>query len=142
MKEDVFELDRDFYVKILARASVKKAAAMVWCSRFEPAIDEMDKILKNEEYCQIIGERDIAQLHKDKARCQIRHKSNKIKGEGDKEFYKENMDKAVAKYHEALEVDQENEYALANIGVIHLKKLEYDESIDYASKAIQIVNTF
>jgi len=27
---------------------------------------------------------------------------------------------------EALEVDNENEYALANISVIHLKKLEYE----------------
>ena len=43
---------------------------------------------------------------------------------------------------EALEVDNENEYALANIGVIHLKKLEYEQSIDISTRALNVVNTF
>ena len=43
---------------------------------------------------------------------------------------------------EALEVDNENEYALANISVIHLKKLEYEQSIDISTRALNVVNTF
>ena len=87
---------------------------------------DFDKVLNNPEYCAIVGDKDIASLHKDKARVQIRMKSNKIKNEGDKAFYHERLEEAVEKYNEALEVDQENEYALANICAIHLKKLEYE----------------
>lgn len=74
----------------------------------------------------MIGDRDIANLHKDKARVQIRMKSNQHKADGDREFYHEKQNEAYKKYEEALKEDQENEYALANMGVIHLKKLEYD----------------
>jgi hypothetical protein len=48
----------------------------------------------------------------------------------------------LAKYNEAVEIDQENEYALANIGVIHLKKLEYPKCIDYSSRALSLVENF
>jgi tetratricopeptide (TPR) repeat protein len=48
----------------------------------------------------------------------------------------------MAKYHEALQVDQENEYAMANISAIHLKKLEYEKSLEFATKAINVINNF
>ena len=51
-----------------------------------------------------------------------RKESQAIKHKGDALFYQEKFEKAVEKYEEALEVDKENEYAIANIGVIHLKK--------------------
>lgn len=142
LKDEEFQLDKDFYTKIMARSTVKRAAALVWCSKFEHAIEDMDKILNNAEYRAIIGDKDCATLHKDKARVQIRMKSNVIKCEGDKAFYHEDVDAAKAKYHEALVEDQENEYALANISVIHLKKLEYDESIEFATRALAVVNGF
>lgn len=69
-------------------------------------------------------------------------RSNKLKAEGDKCFYNEDIDAAKAKYHEALAEDEENEYALANISVIHLKKLEYDESIEFSTRALAVVNQF
>jgi tetratricopeptide (TPR) repeat protein len=34
LKDDVFELDKDFYTKILARTYVKRAAGYSWCSKF------------------------------------------------------------------------------------------------------------
>lgn len=142
LKEEEFELDKEFYTKIMARATVKRAAALVWCSKFDHAIEDMDTILNNPEYRAIIGDKDCATLHKDKARVQIRMRSNKVKAEGDKCFYNENVEAAKVKYHEALVEDQENEYALANISVIHLKKLEYDESIEFSTKALAVVNQF
>ncbi len=142
MKEPDFELDREFYTKILARTFVKRAAALVWASKLDAAILDFDAVLSNPEYCAIIGEKDCASLHKDKARVQIRMRSNEMKADGDKCFYHEDLEGAAKKYKEALEADQENEYALANISVIHLKKLEYSESIDYANQALAIVNNF
>ena len=120
----------------MARTIVKRAAALVWCSKFDHAIEDMDTVLNSDVYKAVIGDKDCATLHKDKARVQIRMRSNLIKAEGDKCFYNENIDAAAAKYHEALQEDQENEYAMANISVIHLKKLEYDESIRYATQAL------
>ena len=54
-----------------------------------------------------------------------RKDSQAIKHKGDALFYQEKFEKAVEKYEEALEVDKENEYAIANIGVVHLKKQEH-----------------
>lgn len=120
-------------MKLLARAHTKRAAAYSWCSNFEAAMDSFDKVLSSEEFAKIIGDENIANLHKDKARVQQRMKSNAIKQDGDRLFYRENVNEALAKYREALEVDQENEYALANISAIHHKRLEYEESREVAS---------
>ena len=67
LKEEEFQLDQSFYTKIMARTLVKRAAALVWMSKFNQAIEDFDKILTNEEYSAIIGEKDCASLHKDKA---------------------------------------------------------------------------
>ncbi len=126
----------------MARAIIKRSAALVWCSKFEHAIEDMDTILNSAEYRAVIGDKDCATLHKDKARVQIRMRSNAIKAEGDRFFYNEDVESARTKYHAALDEDQENEYALANLSVIHLKKLEYDESIQFATDALAVVNQF
>lgn len=68
--------------------------------------------------------------------------SQEIKKDGDLCFYNQNLTEALAKYEEALEKDPENEYALANIGVIHLKKLNYDKCIDYSTLALNLVDGF
>lgn len=105
MKEEEFELDKEFYTKIMARAIVKRAAANVWSSNYPQAMFDFDLVLENVEYCKIIGDKDCASLHKDKARVQQRMRSNKIKADGDREFYHEKLDAASAKYSEALEED-------------------------------------
>lgn len=52
-------------------------------------------------------------------------------------FYKNDLPAAEKKYMKAIEVDKENEYALANMGVVHLKRLEYPECINYSTKALE-----
>lgn len=94
LKENEFELDRPFYVKIMARAIVKRAAAFVWCSKFNLAIEDFDTILNSPEYSAVLGDQECTKIHKDKARVQMRMKSNVIKQEGDKAFYHENLDEA------------------------------------------------
>ena len=66
----------------------------------------------------------------------------KVKQEGDYMFYKEQMDEAMAKYESALEVDKENEYAIANIGVIHLKRAEYVQCVEHTSRALAVIEQF
>ena len=129
-------------MKIKARALLKRGAAQVWLSQFDKAIEDFDLVLNNKEFCGYFKDSEVANLHKDKARVQQRMRSNKIKIDGDREFYHEKMNDAYEYYEHATNVDKENEYALANMGVIHLKKLEYKESIDYATQAIEIINNF
>lgn len=105
MKEQEFEQDKDFYTKILARTYVKRAASLVWASKLDASLLDFDIVLNNPEYCAIIGEKDCASLHKDKARVQMRMRSNAVKAEGDKCFYHEDLDGAAAKYKEALKAD-------------------------------------
>jgi len=105
-------------------------------------LQDFDTVLNNEEYQKIIGEKECATLAKDKARVQKRMRSNTIKADGDREFYNEKMNAAFKKYEEAVVEDSENEYAYANMGVIALKNVEYLESIDITTKAIDIINNF
>jgi tetratricopeptide (TPR) repeat protein len=81
-------------------------------------------------------------LAKDIKVCQDRQASSKVKQEGDWEFYKERLDEAMVKYEEALVEDKENEYAISNIGLIHLKKREYEQCIDMSTKALTIIENF
>ena len=81
-------------------------------------------------------------MAKDIKVCQDRQASSKVKQDGDWEFYKERLDEAMVKYEEALVEDKENEYAISNIGLIHLKKREYEQCIDMSTKALTIIENF
>ena len=67
-----------------------------------------------------LGPRDVEALARDLAVVKNRQESQAVKLKGEALFYQEKYDEAVAKYEEALEVDKENECAIANIGVVHL----------------------
>lgn len=68
--------------------------------------------------------------------------SLKDKQEGDFQFYKNDLPGAEEKYLSSIEIDKENEYALANMGVVHLKRLEYPECIEYSSRALNQIENF
>lgn len=68
--------------------------------------------------------------------------SQEIKFNGDALFYQENFDAALEKYHEALEKDSSNEYALSNIGVIYLMRHDHENSTKYNTLAIDKINSF
>lgn len=136
------EQDKDFYDKIMARSLVKRGAALAWQSQFDAAIRDFESILTNPTYCAILGDRDIASLHKDMAVVQNRRASQKIKQEGDYEFYKERLDEALAKYDEALNEDKENEYVISNIGLIQMKRREYEKCIETSTHALALIENF
>ena len=81
-------------------------------------------------------------LHRDLSIIKCRKMSQEIKFQGDALFYQENFDGALAKYSEALERDPNNEYALANIGLIYMMRLDHEQAIEYESRAINIIDSF
>jgi len=42
----------------------------------------------------------------------------------------------------AVELDPRNEYALSNIGVIYLKRLDYDNCLKYTDASLAIIDAF
>lgn len=67
LKPDVREQDKDFYTKIMARALVKRGAAYAWLSQFDESIKDFTTVLKDPDYAEVLGDRDVAQLIKDLA---------------------------------------------------------------------------
>ena len=67
-----------------------------------------------------------------------------IKKEGDKRFNEGVMDAALQKYEEAngLDPNAANEYALGNIGLVYLKKANYEKCIEETSKALEVISRF
>lgn len=65
-----------------------------------------------------------------------------IKQEGDNRFAEGDLDGAMGLYKEALDLDGNNEYAFANIGLIHMKRGDYPLCIEFSSKALELVEAF
>ena len=126
MKQEEYDQDKEFYQKILARTFVKRGACRSWLSDYKGALEDFEKIVQTETYCQVLGDKEIERIKKDVEKVAARRESQELKFQGDTKFYDENIDIALAKYQEALEVDPVNEYALGNIGLIYMKKGDHD----------------
>ena len=126
----------------MVRALVKRGAAAAWMSDFDDAVADFEKVIAEAELNKHLGPHDVASLSRDLAVVKNRQASQVVKHKGDALFYQEKFDEAVEKYEEALEVDKENEYAIANIGVVHLKKQEHAKSIECAGRALALIDNF
>lgn len=62
--------------------------------------------------------------------------------QGDILFARNLLTEALARYEKAVEMDPGNEYALGNIGVIHLKRQDYAKCMEYTEKALDIIELF
>ena len=65
-----------------------------------------------------------------------------IKTEGDKRYEEGFYEAVLEKYEQALKLDPTNEYALANIGLIHLKYNQDDKCIEFTNKALAQIEGF
>lgn len=142
LKNEEYEPDKNFYDKIMARALVKRGAALSWMSSFDESIADFEKVLASPIYSQIIGERQCCSLQNDLTIIRNRKASQEIKFQGDALFYSENFDGALEKYHEALEKDPSNEYSLGNIGLIYMMRHDHDNAIKSTTKALEVIEVF
>jgi len=111
-----------FYAKMHARMLIKKGAAQSWVSRFDEAVTTFKEALT---YKGIFSEAELNYIECDIKKIERRKESVARKVEGDTLFAEGDLDGALVKYQESLEIDPLNEYAYANIGVINMKRLEY-----------------
>ena len=52
------------------------------------------------------------------------------------------LDDSLKQYMKAIELDPLNEYALSNIGVIYLKRQNYDNCLQFTNASLEIIENF
>lgn len=72
----------------------------------------------------------------------IRKESQDIKLQGDILFARNLLNESLEQYFKALELDPMNEYALSNIGVIYLKRQDFDNCLKFTTQALTIIEEF
>ena len=128
------ELEDPFYGKLMARALIKRAAAHSWLSNFEQARKDFQTVI--DEYKGTLTEEELKVIESDIAKIKKREESLVAKVEGDQQYGQGNFDKALEYYEYALTLDPTNEYALGNIGLVYLKRTDYEKSMEYTDKAL------
>lgn len=78
------------------------------------------------EYKDIFSEEDIADMEADIEVIVDRKASQDIKLQGDIFFARNMLDESLAAYFKALKLAPANEYCLSNIGVVYLKRQDYE----------------
>jgi len=52
------------------------------------------------------------------------------------------LNESLEQYTKALEIDPSNEYCLSNIGVIYLKRQDYDKCLEFTTEALNVIENF
>ena len=133
------EDDKAYYSKILGRNYLKRGGALAWLSQFESAIQDIKRAM---DYKGLYSEEEIEIMQQDIDSIQLRKDSQDMKLQGDILFARNLMDESLEKYFKALELDPMNEYALSNIGVIYLKRFDFDNCLKFTSQALSIIEEF
>ena len=134
------ELKDPFYDKMMSRVIVKRAAAHSWLSHFDDAEKDFTRALK--EYKNTYSEEEIKFIENDLNKMVKRKESNVIKRVGDALYAQGKFDEALTEYEEVLKIDPTNEYAWGNIGLINLKKIDYEKCIQNTDQALALINNF
>ena len=71
-----------------------------------------------------------------------RKKSQETKLQGDIFFARNMLNESLQAYFQALELEPTNEYAMSNIGVIYLKRQDYDNCLKFTSRALEVIDGF
>lgn len=78
----------------------------------------------------------------DIAAVEVRKRSQEIKLQGDIFFARNMLSESLEQYFKALELDATNEYALSNVGVIYLKRQDYENCLKFTNQALSIIEEF
>lgn len=131
--------DEAYYTKLQARLHLKRGAAFAWCSQYDAAIHDLKKAM---EYKGIFSEEEIAVMQEDIDTIEQRKKSQETKLQGDVFFARNMLNESLEAYFQALELEPTNEYAMSNIGVIYLKRQDYENCLKFTSQALEVIDGF
>ena len=131
--------DEAYYTKLQARSHLKRGAAYAWCSQYDAAIYDLKKAM---EYKGIFTEEETNTMSDDIDTIELRKKSQEIKLQGDILFARNMLNESLEAYFKALELEPTNEYAMSNIGVIYLKRQDYDNCEKFSTMALEVIDGF
>lgn len=129
-----------FYAQTMLRVLIKRGAAKAWTSNFEEAEKDFNRILT--DYKGLLKEEELNFVMKDLEKIQRRNKSNEFKKQGDLMYAEGRFDDALKEYQKSLSHDLTNEYALGNIGLIYMKKSDYQKCIEFTNDSLNQLNNF
>ena len=133
LKDAERESDNEFYMKMLGRSYLKRGAAQAWLSQWDAAIIDLRRA---QEYKGLFVEHEIQTIERDILACELRKKSQEVKLQGDIYFARNMLNESLEQYEKAVELDAYNEYALSNIGVIYMRRQDYDTCLKYTNEAL------
>lgn len=139
LSEEEVKEDELFFTKMKARAYLKRGGANAWLSQFDQAVDDLGEAMK---FKQVFNDVQRGDMEADIADIRRRKDSQETKLQGDICFARNNLDESLKHYTKAIEIDPLNEYALSNIGVIYLKRQNYDECLKYTNTSLQLIEEF
>lgn len=90
----------------------------------------------------LYSEAEIEVMKEDIKTIQTRKESQEHKLQGDISFSLNKLNEALSHYSKALELDPSNEYALSNIGVIYLKRQDYQACLNFTNQALDVLEAF
>ncbi|CAI2387071.1 unnamed protein product [Moneuplotes crassus] len=129
-----------FYARMMSRVLIKRGSCYGFLSNFEKAEEDLQKAMS--EFKGLFSESELKSIESDLKKIKTRGESNEIKKKGDNFYGQGEFDSAIKEYQEAVKIDQTNEYALGNIGVIHMKRSDYQKCIEYTDSALNQINNF
>ena len=131
--------DADFYDKMLARVYIRRGSAHGWLSQFDSAISDLREAMT---YKGIFSDLERNKMEADIAAFSTRKDSQAIKLEGDIFFARNMLNESLEQYTKAVECDPKNEYALLNIGVIYLKRQDFDKCLEFTNASLALIEEF
>jgi len=119
---------------MLGRMYLRRGTAQAWNSQYDAAIVDLKRAM---EYTNLFKGPEIAKMQNDIKQIEKRKASQEVKLSGDLAFARNQLDEALENYRKALELDAANEYALANISAIYLKRQDYENCMIWTNKALE-----
>lgn len=108
-------------------------------AQFDPAIEDYKRAM---DFKGLYSEAEIEIMQEDINTIEKRKESQEHKLQGDIAFSLNKMNEALENYTKALELDPSNEYALSNIGVIYLKRQDYQACLNFTNQALEVLEEF
>lgn len=124
---------------MMGRSYLRKGAGYAWLSKFDEAVQNLSEALK---FKNVFNERELEEISNDIERIKLRQKSMELKFDADLKFAESNLGEATELYTQCLEIDPQNEYVIANLGLIALMKQDYPACIEHSTKALNILDAF
>ena len=102
----------------------------------------MSDFAEAQTYTGVFSAEQLERIQRDTEMVKRRKEAMDMKLQGDIYFARNMLSDSLAAYEKAVEVDPANEYAFANMGVIYLKRADYEKCLEVTQTSLGIIEAF